>query len=574
MRTSTRIVLAASLAAAFTAQSQPVEIRILVTAGQDAPGVDGPYTLASTPTLVRVDEDGSVAFIGQLLQPGQPSGAGAFLARPGEPLMNVADDVTDIAMTEVGPDDITSIVAGDIFATSNEGLRFNDDGTLSFYATTARAVVTPSGIGSNVVTLGGDGTAVPVVVARKDRGTVNTGDPLAIWHELERSPSGAQGLLRFRHPDAPSQIREIVGDSVGPLIVQSGDDAVLGVAAPSDWLDWSIDLFRRPVVGDSGRTALVARFLDSGGGTVAEEGVVTGLPGVSRAPLYDPRSPGAAFPGIPAGSEVDRLEVKGLTSDDATIVFGRVSGLTNGFGDGLWSIDQSGVGTPLLVEDTPAPEMDPGDIVRNVQTRRVPGGRVSVGVVVGNNRSAVYTVENDGGFGLRLRTGAPVLIPGRPGGPFTLFGAGMAPFMTDDGRMLFTGLFSDAGGQLGGAAFYTDAAGNLRTVFVSDDDFDFDPDAPGGEAPAFVRLIEMNATGDAVARFASSVTGDSALVTFSIDPTPCPSDTNNDGLITPADFNAWIVAFNNGTPECDQNGDTLCTPADFNAWILNYNNGC
>jgi multidrug resistance efflux pump len=56
---------------------------------------------------------------------------------------------------------------------------------------------------------------------------------------------------------------------------------------------------------------------------------------------------------------------------------------------------------------------------------------------------------------------------------------------------------------------------------------------------------------------------------------PCGlADTNGDGLVTPADFNAWILAFNTQAPACDQNGDGLCTPADFNAWILNYNAGC
>ncbi len=53
-----------------------------------------------------------------------------------------------------------------------------------------------------------------------------------------------------------------------------------------------------------------------------------------------------------------------------------------------------------------------------------------------------------------------------------------------------------------------------------------------------------------------------------------PADTNGDGEVTPADFNAWIAAFNAQAPECDQNADGLCTPADFNAWIVNFNIGC
>ena len=54
----------------------------------------------------------------------------------------------------------------------------------------------------------------------------------------------------------------------------------------------------------------------------------------------------------------------------------------------------------------------------------------------------------------------------------------------------------------------------------------------------------------------------------------CAADTNGDGQLTPADFNAWVAAFNAQAPACDQNGDTLCTPADFNAWVANFNAGC
>lgn len=54
----------------------------------------------------------------------------------------------------------------------------------------------------------------------------------------------------------------------------------------------------------------------------------------------------------------------------------------------------------------------------------------------------------------------------------------------------------------------------------------------------------------------------------------CRADVNDDGRLTPADFNAWVVAFNNGAIEADQNRDTFVTPADFNAWIINYNAGC
>ncbi|MEL6795210.1 MAG: GC-type dockerin domain-anchored protein [Planctomycetota bacterium] len=54
----------------------------------------------------------------------------------------------------------------------------------------------------------------------------------------------------------------------------------------------------------------------------------------------------------------------------------------------------------------------------------------------------------------------------------------------------------------------------------------------------------------------------------------CPADTNGDGELTPADFNAWVIAFNAQAAECDQNGDGGCDPADFNAWVINFNAGC
>ncbi|GAB5497559.1 MAG: hypothetical protein Phyf2KO_26390 [Phycisphaerales bacterium] len=57
-------------------------------------------------------------------------------------------------------------------------------------------------------------------------------------------------------------------------------------------------------------------------------------------------------------------------------------------------------------------------------------------------------------------------------------------------------------------------------------------------------------------------------------PSDCVADVNNDGMLTPTDFTAWINAFNNNLPECDQNSDGSCTPTDFTAWIANFNAGC
>ncbi len=57
-------------------------------------------------------------------------------------------------------------------------------------------------------------------------------------------------------------------------------------------------------------------------------------------------------------------------------------------------------------------------------------------------------------------------------------------------------------------------------------------------------------------------------------PSVCVADVNNDGVLSPADFTAWIASYNAQSAGCDQNGDGFCTPADFTAWISNYNAGC
>ena len=57
-------------------------------------------------------------------------------------------------------------------------------------------------------------------------------------------------------------------------------------------------------------------------------------------------------------------------------------------------------------------------------------------------------------------------------------------------------------------------------------------------------------------------------------PNTCLADTNGDGILSPADFTAWVAAFNAQSAACDQNSDGSCSPADFTAWVANYNAGC
>ncbi|MEO1534973.1 MAG: GC-type dockerin domain-anchored protein [Planctomycetota bacterium] len=54
----------------------------------------------------------------------------------------------------------------------------------------------------------------------------------------------------------------------------------------------------------------------------------------------------------------------------------------------------------------------------------------------------------------------------------------------------------------------------------------------------------------------------------------CLADTNRDGSVNPADFSAWVRAFNEDDLLADQNLDGDVGPSDFNAWVTNFNGGC
>lgn len=51
-------------------------------------------------------------------------------------------------------------------------------------------------------------------------------------------------------------------------------------------------------------------------------------------------------------------------------------------------------------------------------------------------------------------------------------------------------------------------------------------------------------------------------------------DQNNDGIVTAADFSAWIANFNTMNPLADVNQDGSISAADFSAWIGAFNANC
>lgn len=109
---------------------------------------------------------------------------------------------------------------------------------------------------------------------------------------------------------------------------------------------------------------------------------------------------------------------------------------------------------------------------------------------------------------------------------------------------------------LGAAEVTTDANGDATV------------NATVREAPAGMMFITATATDlsiGATSEFSAC---------FGMSQTNCIADVNGDGSLTPADFSAWVTAFNSMDSGCDQNADGACSPADFSAWVANYNAGC
>lgn len=54
----------------------------------------------------------------------------------------------------------------------------------------------------------------------------------------------------------------------------------------------------------------------------------------------------------------------------------------------------------------------------------------------------------------------------------------------------------------------------------------------------------------------------------------CAADVNRNGQVENTDLTAWITAYINETPQADQNFDGLVSAADFSAFVSNYQQGC
>jgi len=147
---------------------------------------------------------------------------------------------------------------------------------------------------------------------------------------------------------------------------------------------------------------------------------------------------------------------------------------------------------------------------------------------------------------------------------------------TRTGRIAFTGELLwpgfDPHNPLVGS-WVSDQRGELRAVAP--------PGTPITVSPGNTQTVERSQilptgsvnSSDMVAAWVQFTDGTSAVVVESID-FGCVADVNGDGVTSPADFSAWVAAFNAGSLPCDQNFNGLCSSSDFSAWVSNYALGC
>ncbi len=238
---------------------------------------------------------------------------------------------------------------------------------------------------------------------------------------------------------------------------------------------------------------------------------------------------GDEAPGALPGSVFHRFDELSLADNCATVVKG-VATLGEGFEaqHGFWSICRYGGVTPIAMTGGPAFDMEEGVTITGFVGHAF-GDRGHVAFVATVDGIGVEHGVNDLGLWQTDDFGRPVLVA-RTG-----FGLEYTNGVTEPTPVV-TSL-------------------TLDSVSRGDDGL---PSA-------------VNRLGDTVftVGFADG-TGNTLVAT---PPEVNHADVNRDGLVTAADFSAWILAFNTKGPGCDQNGDGACAPDDFSAWILNFNAG-
>ncbi|MEO0631405.1 MAG: choice-of-anchor tandem repeat NxxGxxAF-containing protein, partial [Planctomycetota bacterium] len=471
--------------------------------------------------------------------------ARALLAGPG------VDDTNDSAIIRIVGTDVQLVAReGDQVPGLPADTFYQLFNAPNSYITADGAVVFSGFLGGSGSTGGND-----AVVARFDdagttiilrKGTAVPGLPggttlETVGGNMGVSPSGATAQRSFTSDMVPDfQMTAIVHDSAGD---GSELQALARVRGPAPgfpgmtifWLD-SV-----PQVDGHGRVVFPAVFGDLSGYPFTGQFAVFAGDASGVAPIAADGWGSAHFPSGVTYSTQQQVKVN--RSGDVSFV-----SFLQPAGDRVVLVQRSGADPAVALRTgDPAPDSEPGTMMESISTMIAPfsdTGRVLANVsltdqgAVPSNRAAII-LAGPGFSRMLARSGDAAR--GQPAGVvFEGLGAGRLLFAPRD-RVVFRAVLSN-----GARALYLGAGVRDPEPLLTEGDR---IDVSGGVGPTDERTISSIEGAFAVNR-ADQVAvevrfddGTSAVVLGQL-PTVCVPDTNLDGMVSPSDFNAWIIAFN------------------------------
>lgn len=579
MQRRTTLLALVGLLSTSVGAAQPIEYRVVAASGQQAPNLPAGvhYRGFGTPMIY---EDGRVAFYASVEGPGitsdnrsmiftETAGEVQIIARQGDPVPEVSPAST-----------YDSFSLMDFFGRSSPTPLINKAGQVAYLARFDG--FKKQGLWTNA---GGDGFRKVLATGDPAPGTGTTFGE--IWREIPSVSFGNGGHIAVSARTADQKEGLWITDANGQNLTLVARE---GVAAPGAGAGVKFVWAREPRVTQSGMVTFLALLQG------------TGVTNANRVAYYRWTPQGGAqlvvregnpVPGFPSSVVFSSVGLQINDQGDA-LIWGKIEGpgitpdsdqviLSDRRGNGVELVYREGMQAPGFVPGTKISTI--GDVFFNNSNKSKIGFFSSL---EGPGDTGIYA----GGFwneldqnGLTLTTRLGQGVPGYPGHTLKGFSFSQStedrsdePEFNDAGRLVFWGwlagetIFDDLY-----RSCLTDEAGELREIGTPGSQIDVsvengDPDVRTVRYAHFKPLGSTN-TSDQVAVILYFTDGTSAVAVVSYAES-CLADVNGDGLVTPADFTAWVAAYNAQLPTCDQNSDGQCTPADFTAWLSNYTIGC